>query len=379
MPSHFGLELFSPGSPDQLYSPASSGPSQASSSGALITPSDELPELSYHEAPKAQPNLRTAIYDANEDKHEITGRVFRTTALDALEEDIYLRRQKSSAGNIHVYDYTSPSSSSSRHYTRSLREREVSAPTPPPKDLYLDPSNLRSPASQYSPMPTHAPNGNHRRTLSARELIKVFDHADAQLLPSDNDFPRRATVSQSARSNNKPTRSSPVSPIPTRPHSSYAAKTPPIPTAAPREPPVSNPTIVASPRTPPKQTRLLSPLSFTSPRQKSKPLDKLSIGGTTSTTNGSSSSLNSMMAAVLAPSSSSGSGGMGASVKNGFQSLLGVFSPAARRRKKRSTEHLDDLAEEGFVVDRSGRGISLRVSSVCCSLSDTSNVCEVER
>lgn len=325
----------------------------------------------YQSSLKPQPNQLSSAYEANQDKQDIevpdsdtVGRVYRTTALDALEEDIYLRRKKSSGGNVNISDYASPSSSSSahpptgkmRHYTRSLRETEGSAPTPPPKDLYLDPSNLRSPASQYSPMVNDTPKGNHRRTLSARELIKVFDQADAQLLPPDNGSPRRAAVSRSARSNHRTARSSPVSPpARPRPHSSYTVEAQlAIPSWE-----------FSSPRTPPKQTRLLSPLSFSSPRKKSKPLlHNFSSTGAGTNTHGSSSSLNSMMAAVLAPSSSSGSGSMGTSVKNGFQSLLGVFSPAARRRKKRSTENLGDLAEEGFVVDRSGRGIALSVSSV---------------
>lgn len=370
MTTYYDPMSLSPVSPDQMHNASSYGPSETSSA-ALITPSDEHPILSYESTLKAQPHQRSSAYEANQDKQdsEVTdsdavGRVYRTTALDALEEDIYLRRQKSSGGHVNVSDYTSPSNSSSshpplgkvRHYTRSLRETKGSPPTPPPKDLYLDVSNLRSPASQYSPVVNDTPKGNHRRTLSARELIKVFDQADARLLPPDNGSPRRAAVSRLARSNHRTARSSPVSPAGhTRPHSSYTVEV--------------SPTITSwessSPRTPPKQTRLLSPLSFSSPRKKSKPLlHNFSSTGAGTNTHGSSSSLNSMMAAVLAPSSSSGSGGMGTSVKNGFQSLLGVFSPAARRRKKRSMENLEDLAEEGFVVDRSGRGIALSVSSV---------------
>lgn len=322
----------SPQSPGLIHDTTSSSPSE-SSPVALATPNEELDRPSYshdntsNERSTAKMDHSFHVSHAGEDDEgdhaSDEGRVFHTNALDALEQDIYVRRQPSLGRTG-----SSPSGIKEiRHRTRSLRGEELLAPTPPPKDFDAKhPFNISSPASRSSAPVNATTAGNHRRTLSAKELIKVFEQADAQLLPPENGY-------QAARNNRKD--------VERRSHPSHAP---------PSKPPVP------IPQTPPKQIRLLSPLSFSSPRKKPKPLEKLPSGG-------SSTSLNSMMAAVLAPSNSSGSGGMGASVKNGFQSLLGVFSPA-RKKKKRSMEELGDVAEEGFVVARNSKGIVMSGSSV---------------
>lgn len=302
--------------------------SSSPSSGVLITPTDEISTLSYARFNTPDKTISTTANGDNT-RRETNQRIFRTTALDALEQDIYLRRQQSLEESLSAELWETR-----RNGAHSL---DISyAPTPPPKDSFYSPDSQLS----GSDSPRHI-KGNHRRTRSARELIKVFEEKDSQLLPSENDYSRsRNNNIRSPASASSTSSSSRPNP---RPRSAQSAQ-------LRREPPV--------PQTPPRQFRLLSPHPFPSPRRKSKPLDRL--GGTSV---GSSVSLNSMMASVLSPSGSSGSTGGMATVKNSFQSLLGVFSPA-RRKKKRSVEELSEVAEEGFVVDRTGKGIALSKSSV---------------
>lgn len=150
--------------------------------------------------------------------------------------------------------------------------------------------------------PNQIGTNNHRRTKSTRELISIFETKDRDLLPPTND-----SMSSTQRA--------------------------------------------------PQYDHLRLPM-LSPPGQKpqSKDRNRLELGPS----NSMASSLN---ASVLSPSTSVSSVASGGTkIKNSFQSLLGVFSPAKRREKKRRKSMEEGGAQDGFVVDR--KAVSLKSSSV---------------
>lgn len=260
------------------------------SSGLLITPTDELPGPPLYPHASHTPKYTDAFQNPRAVVRSDTVHT-TTSALEALEEDIYRRRSR---GYLEINSHRPTSHDISPHilsppaatrYPRGLSN----APSPPPKESNQVGTN------------------NHRRTKSTRELISMFETKDRDLLPSNNDA-------------------------------------------------------FSSSRRPPQYDHLRLPmLSPPGQRSQSKDHNRLALGSS----NSMASSLN---ASVLSPSTSVSSVASGGTkIKNSFQSLLGVFSPAKRREKKRRKSMEEGGVQDGFVVDR--KAVSLKSSSVSNSAS----------
>ncbi|KAF8322134.1 hypothetical protein DL93DRAFT_2071914 [Clavulina sp. PMI_390] len=252
-------------------------------------------------------------------------RVTRTSAMEALERDLH-RRKGQPQSDIRLSD---PYNVTPRHHIFKQDTPGSVAPTPPPKDLFM------SPASEYSQVTIPSRN-YHRRSLSARELIRVFDDADAQLRPSNNEVSQVAGQWPEASHNRRDQQAS------TSKNGSTIRRR-------------SSLSISARPKlsTSPRQLELLAP-SCTDSENESQ--ENGLTGGKPNSSN-SSTSLSSLTGAVIAPSTSPGSGGM-ANFKTGLHRVFEVFSGG--KKNDLVMHELVDTISEPPVTDAPVRDAATR-------------------